>query len=66
MAWALSAWEAMQPFSHRVSANYLGDEPLDHVDVADGDHAYERRIAVMSKYDPNNSSVSTHTFHPSG
>ena len=54
MAWALSAWESMQTFSHAVYANVLADDPLDHVKVAYRDHAYERLTAVMRKYDPKN------------
>ena len=50
---ALSAWESMHPFSP-ASTNFLADEPLDHVKVASGDHAYERLTAVKSRCDPTN------------
>jgi hypothetical protein len=38
----------MQPFSHAVYANFLADDPLDHVKVAYGDQAHERLTVVMS------------------
>ena len=38
---ARSAWKSIQPLSHGAYANFLVDEPLDHVKIADGDHTYE-------------------------
>jgi hypothetical protein len=54
IAWVREGWEAMQPFSTGVYANFMSDEPAHRLRTVYGPAKYDRLVALKRRYDPEN------------